>query len=505
MGIQARTGHRARGVSPAARSGKLLSPRNTPKSSYQAAPTRTPPGTNTKQPATLGAEGELPLFSWDEVRAHNTKDDTWLVFRNKVYDVNTLQHPGGDVMYTYAGDDMTDVFGAFHPTSAYSMLDEYLIGKIDPSSRKPNRTPKDAAVEADFRAMRAQLKREGAFEASKLYYLFKFVTTVAIWCASASLLKSEGWAAYLGSATLLALFWQQCGWLSHDFMHHQVFENRFYGDLAGMLIGNFFQGFSVAWWKNKHNTHHAATNVMESTVDAHDGDPDIDTMPVLAWSLELARAAARPDASSTARFLVKYQSITYLPILAVARVSWLIQSFFYPLPASMPLAGRLSTRTDPAPIHNFEMEIASLSGYWVAYLWMMSHYTLAGAVGYFLLSQCICGLMLATVFGLGHNGMEMVDWNKKPNFLELQVVTTRNVAHGVFTDWFTGGLSYQVEHHLFPMCPRHNLHRVAELTQELCAKHGINYTCKGFFEGNIDVLSHLADVTNDLMEEFPAL
>merc|ERR1712167_291536 len=185
-------------------------------------------------------------------------------------------------------------------------------------------------------------------------------------------------------------------------------------------------------------------------------------------------------ASPTARFLVKYQSITYLPILAVARVSWLIQSFFYPLPASMPLAGRLSTRTDPAPINNFEMEIASLSGYWVAYLWMMSHYTLAGAVGYFLLSQCICGLMLATVFGLGHNGMEMVDWN-------------------------TGGLSYQVEHHLFPMCPRHNLHRVAELTQELCAKHGINYTCKGFFEGNIDVLSHLADVTNDLMEEFPAL
>lgn len=43
------------------------------------------------------------------------------------------------------------------------------------------------------------------------------------------------------------------------------------------VFGNLFQGFSVAWWKNKHNTHHAVPNV-------HGADPDIDTMPLLAWS-----------------------------------------------------------------------------------------------------------------------------------------------------------------------------------------------------------------------------
>jgi fatty acid desaturase len=44
----------------------------------------------------------------------------------------------------------------------------------------------------------------------------------------------------------------------------------------GYLIGNVFQGFSVSWWKAKHNQHHATPNVAGF-------DPDIDTMPFLAW------------------------------------------------------------------------------------------------------------------------------------------------------------------------------------------------------------------------------
>ena len=57
-----------------------------------------------------------------------------------------------------------------------------------------------------------------------------------------------------------ALCWQQCGWLAHDFLHHQVFTNRSINNACGLFFGNFCQGFSVAWWKDKHNLHHAAPN-----------------------------------------------------------------------------------------------------------------------------------------------------------------------------------------------------------------------------------------------------
>jgi fatty acid desaturase len=163
--------------------------------------------------------------------------------------------------------------------------------------------------------------------------------------------SSSFWAQLL-SAFLIALFWQQCGWLAHDFLHHQVFQNRALGDLAGIIIGNVFQGFSVAWWKNKHNTHHAVPNLVESSPDAHDGDPDIDTMPILAWSLTMAKKSQdskwgrffvrsvvcllhspplpRMDHSLTRRVAPhRHQALMYFPILLLARVSWLMQSFLF--------------------------------------------------------------------------------------------------------------------------------------------------------------------------------
>lgn len=38
-----------------------------------------------------------------------------------------------------------------------------------------------------------------------------------------------------------------------------------------------------------------------------------------------------------------------------------------------------------------------------------------------LFEQMICGLFLALVFGLGHNGMAVYDADKRPDFWKLQV------------------------------------------------------------------------------------
>lgn len=51
------------------------------------------------------------------------------------------------------------------------------------------------------------------------------------------------------------------------------------------------QGFSVDWWKSKHNVHHAAPNELDEYHQAV--DPDIDTLPLLAWSSEMAATVRR--------------------------------------------------------------------------------------------------------------------------------------------------------------------------------------------------------------------
>jgi hypothetical protein len=75
----------------------------------------------------------------------------------------------------------------------------------------------------DYRELRAKFLREQLFKSSKVYYVLKTLSNAAILAASIALIcvfKSY-WAVVL-SASLLGLFVQQCGWLSHDFLHHQV-------------------------------------------------------------------------------------------------------------------------------------------------------------------------------------------------------------------------------------------------------------------------------------------
>lgn len=62
----------------------------------------------------------------------------------------------------------------------------------------------------------------------------------------------------------------------------------------------------------------------------------------------------------------------------------------------------------------------------------------------------------------GRNGVSFAD-NAAilENYPSLQLYTTRNMRPGLFIDWLWGGLNYQVEHHLFPTMPRHNLSKVS--------------------------------------------
>ena len=73
------------------------------------------------------------------------------------------------------------------------------------------------------------------------------------------------------------------------------------------------QGFSVDWWKSKHNTHHAAPNELtHGTREAV--DPDIDTLPLIAWSAEMLDGV--PEGAM--RHMVRSQQYYFFPILMVA-------------------------------------------------------------------------------------------------------------------------------------------------------------------------------------------
>mmetsp|Transcript_15712 Transcript_15712/g.21578 ORF Transcript_15712/g.21578 Transcript_15712/m.21578 type:complete len:463 (+) Transcript_15712:99-1487(+) len=448
-------------------------------------------------------------ISLEELSKHRTPEDAWISYKGKVYDVSKWEdHPGGSVIFTHAGDDCTDIFAAFHPASALRDLKNFEIGALDesviPSALSANKLKpeKQKEFEKGYRELRAKLLAMGLFNASPLFYVYKVTSNLLLLAAAAyCAIKSESFAVHMLGAVILGLFWQQCGWLAHDFLHHQVFKNRFYGDVMGLIIGDLFQGFSVQWWKSKHNAHHAVPNLHASVEGACDGDPDIDTMPILAWTLKMAETAQN---SKIGRMLISWQAFFYFPVLLFARMAWAHQSWVFVW------GGFGQHSVQGAAIDKKKMKYPTaekvlLVLHYVGLFTIMSYMPLFNAACYFLLAQTSCGLFLATVFGLGHNGMSVYPANQRPDFWKLQVTTTRNVTSNWFVDWFCGGLQYQVDHHLFPMLPRHNLKQVHELVESFCKEQGVTYHEADMWVGTLEVLQHLSKVSVEFIKEFPAM
>jgi fatty acid desaturase/predicted heme/steroid binding protein len=453
---------------------------------------------------------ESRLFQVEEVAQHNKASDCWMIFQGRVLDVsNWHDHPGGAVIFSHAGGDCTDIFQAFHSKSSYALLQKFCIGEIDSHSTKKLKPESQLNFEMAYRSLRIKMIAAGLFESNLLYYFWKVCSSLMLLGLSvACVVCFNNFISSMLGAVFLALFWQQCGWLAHDFIHHQVFQNRQLGDMMGILVGNVFQGFSLSWWKNKHNTHHAVPNLHESSPDAHDGDPDIDTMPLLAWSIKMAERARD---SPWGRFFIKYQAVFYFPILLAARLSWLYQSYLYAFESTKTSVNEETSNWKPkSNIVNRAIKYPKLERFCLVlhYVWLFVlclQMPLLTSLCFFLMSQFCCGLFLALVFGLGHNGMSVYDASKRPDFWKLQVTTTRNVTSNVFVDWFCGGLQYQVEHHLFPMVPRHNLKKTHQLVAAFCKEHNVHYHEASMWKGTLEVLSFLDGVSKHFLKEFPAM
>lgn len=78
---------------------------------------------------------------------------------------------------------------------------------------------------------------------------------------------------------------------------------------------------------------------------------------------------------------------------------------------------------------------------------------------------------------------------KSTNFLKHQVITAQNFGvgnRGIWGRWcrfFSGGLNYQIEHHLFPTVNHCHLPALQPKVKAICRKHGVAYNeVNGYME-----------------------
>jgi fatty acid desaturase len=113
------------------------------------------------------------------------------------------------------------------------------------------------------------------------------------------------------------------------------------------------------------------------------------------------------------------------------------------------------------------------------------------ALPFAIIHQGTFGLYNSSVFASNHKGMPLLQEGQRMDFLREQVLTSRNVSGHPLTDFWYGGLNYQIEHHLFPTMPRCNLRKAQPLIEAFCTERGIKYYSTGLFVSYKEVLTHL--------------
>ncbi|CBZ24514.1 putative cytochrome b5 [Leishmania mexicana MHOM/GT/2001/U1103] len=108
------------------------------------------------------SEGELRVYSWEEIAKHTNDDDCWVVMYDKVLDVSKWlqEHPGGlDPIKDMAGMDITNSFESIgHSSTALVKSKSFIIGCVDPEESKMR---KEAAKKASAPAPKwSETKRE---------------------------------------------------------------------------------------------------------------------------------------------------------------------------------------------------------------------------------------------------------------------------------------------------------------------------------------------------------
>ena len=78
------------------------------------------------------------------------------------------------------------------------------------------------------------------------------------------------------------------------------------------------------------------------------------------------------------------------------------------------------------------------------------------------------------------------------------MLTARNVSGHPITDFWYGGLNYQIEHHLFPSLPMHRLREASEIVKEFCATHGISYHETSMIQSYREILGYLHEISAPL-------
>ncbi|XP_014662646.1 PREDICTED: sphingolipid 10-desaturase-like isoform X2 [Priapulus caudatus] len=403
---------------------------------------------------------EVTEFSPDDIDL-SFPDRKLVGIDGKWYDVTNFvdKHPGGPVIEKFIGKDATAVFHAYGHRD-FVLKHRKPVGKY---VRRYN--PIDVA----FEKLERDLRAKGFFETDWTWYVGKVAVVVALFVIAVTLVTCfDAWYCHYLGAVALAFFWQQNGFIMHEFMHSQLFKDFSKDKYGGLFFGTVCFGISAHWWRDEHILHHALTNIVD--VPNRFIDPQM-------WEGTWAQNEKMFALFQTRLqyYAIKIQHFTFVPcVIFVGRLEIVFDSFILQLERRW-------------------QEWVGWALHWVWLCTLLSHlptwrevaifYAIASSVQGIFHFQLILS-HYCKMFAHLHEFHEM-------SWYRYQVQSNMNIDCPLWQDWYYGGLQFHIEHHLFPTMARNKLRAAAAYVQPLCEEHGIPYDSCCFTTALTKTLSHL--------------
>ena len=325
-----------------------------------------------------------------------------------------------------------------------------------------------------YAELRQTVKQLGLLDKQRAYYAYKALSTLGLLALGLTVLALVDtlWVQLM-NAVFLAFVFAQMSFIGHDAGHRQIFRSALGNEIAGLVM-SFMLALERSWWLDKHNRHHSNPNHLAL-------DPDAD-FPVLAFTKGQALKK-----KGVFRFIVKHQAFLFYPMLLLEGVGLRLAGVIYAF-----------TNKIKYPVAEPLLMLGHFAVYFGLLFFLLSAWH---AVLFIIVHQALFGLFVGSVFAPNHKGMLMVGEDDKLGFFRRQVLTARNVKAHPFTDFWYGGLNYQIEHHLFPQMPRNRLKDAQKVAKAFCKKHTIPYHETGILQSQKEIIQFLHQESAPLRAE----
>ena len=247
----------------------------------------------------------------------------------------------------------------------------------------------------------------------------------------------------------------------HDSLHGSLSPKQMHNTIWGWSM-NILGGSVVAWQIQHNRQHHTYTNILGHDEDIRE------------------RSFLRMSASAPLLPIHRYQHYYALFLYPLMTLNMLFKDF-----TALKDYDKAGFLTDAKTTYKVEMIKVIVTKFFYGFAFLVLPVALGvlniwQTLAYFLIMHAVVGFVLSVVFQLAHvvevatHPEANADFQIENEWVIHQLETTVNFCpKNPVLNWYTGGLNYQVEHHLFPNLCHIHYPSIAPIVRQTAEEFGI--------------------------------